>query len=37
LTAQFTVDPAAGLGPRSIVVTTGSEEAVLPNGFVVRQ
>ena len=36
LTAQFAVDAAATLGPRSIIVTTGSEEAVLPNGFVVQ-
>ncbi|SPF37639.1 exported hypothetical protein [Candidatus Sulfopaludibacter sp. SbA4] len=36
LTAMFTVDPAAVLGPRSIIVVTGSEEAVLPNGFQVQ-
>ncbi len=35
LTAQFAINGAA-LGPRSIVVTTGSEEAVLPNGFQVQ-
>jgi hypothetical protein len=33
LTAQFVIDPAATSGPRSIVVTTGAEQAVLPNGF----
>jgi hypothetical protein len=36
LTAQFAVAPGATLGPRSIVVTTGSEEATLPNGFHVQ-
>ena len=36
LTAQFTVSLGAGLGPRSITVTTGSEEATLPNSFQVR-
>jgi hypothetical protein len=33
LTAQLTVTGSAALGPRSITVTTGSEEATLPNGF----
>ena len=33
LTAQFSVTPGATLGPRSITVTTGGEEATLPNGF----
>src|ERR1041384_4778207 len=33
LTAQFVIDAAAAPGPRSIVVTTGAEQAVLPNGF----
>ena len=33
LTAQFAVAPGATLGPRSVTVTTGSEEATLPNGF----
>ena len=36
LTAQFAVAPGATLGPRSITVTTGSEEATLPNGFHVQ-
>jgi hypothetical protein len=36
LTAQFVVAPGAALGPRSITVTTGSEEAILPNGFKVQ-
>jgi hypothetical protein len=36
LTVQFTVDANAALGPRSIVVTTGPEEAALPNGFQVH-
>jgi uncharacterized repeat protein (TIGR01451 family) len=36
LTAQFAVSPGAALGPRSITVTTGSEEATLPNGFQVQ-
>lgn len=35
LTAQITVLPTAGLGPRTITVTTGSETAVLMNGFTV--
>jgi uncharacterized repeat protein (TIGR01451 family) len=33
LTAQLTVAAGAALGPRSITVTTGSEEATLPSGF----
>jgi len=36
LTAQFTVAPGATLGPQSITVTTGSEEATLPNVFHVQ-
>jgi hypothetical protein len=36
LTAQFAVAPGATQGPRSITVTTGSEEATLPNGFHVQ-
>jgi hypothetical protein len=36
LTAQFAVAPGAALGPRSITVTTGNEEATLPNGFRVQ-
>jgi hypothetical protein len=36
LTLQLTAAPGAAIGPSSIVVTTGSEEAVLPNGFQVR-
>ena len=35
LTAQFAVDANAASGPRAVIVTTGSEEAVLPNGFLV--
>jgi hypothetical protein len=36
LTAQMTVAGGALLGPRSMTVTTGSEEATLPNGFRVQ-
>jgi photosystem II stability/assembly factor-like uncharacterized protein len=36
LTVQFAVASKATLGPRSITVTTGSEEATLPNGFQVQ-
>ncbi|HLK68427.1 MAG TPA: S-layer homology domain-containing protein [Bryobacteraceae bacterium] len=36
LTVQFVAAPGATLGPRSITVTTGDEEATLPNGFQVR-
>ena len=36
LTAQFVLAPGAPSGPRSITVTTGSEEATLPNGFKVQ-
>ena len=36
LTAQLAVATGAALGPRSITVTTGSEEATLPNGFQVQ-
>ena len=36
LTAQFTIDAGAAPGPRSLIVTTGSEEAALPNGLVVQ-
>ncbi len=36
LTAQFAISPGAALGPRSIVVTTGNEEATLPNGIFVQ-
>jgi hypothetical protein len=36
LTAQFAVATNAVLGPRSISVTTGSEEATLPSGFHVQ-
>lgn len=35
--AQVTVATAAMLGPRSIIVKTGSEEAILPNSFTVLQ
>jgi hypothetical protein len=35
LTVEFAVAPGAAAGPYSIVATTGSEEAVLPNGFTV--
>jgi hypothetical protein len=36
LTVQFAVAPGATRGPRSITVTTGTEEATLPNGFHVQ-
>jgi hypothetical protein len=36
LTAQFAVAPGATLGPRSITVTIGSDEATLPNCFRVQ-
>ncbi len=36
LTAQFAVAPGATLGPRSITVTTGGEDATLPNGLRVQ-
>jgi hypothetical protein len=36
LTVQVAVSPGAAPGPSSIVVTTGAEEAVLPNGFTVQ-
>ncbi len=36
LTAQFAVASGTTLGPRSITVTTGSEEATLPSGFRVQ-
>jgi hypothetical protein len=36
LTAQFAVASGATLGPRSITLTTGSEEATLPSGFLVQ-
>jgi hypothetical protein len=36
LTAQFVVAPGVAPGPQSITVTTGSEEATLPNGFKVQ-
>lgn len=36
LTVQLAVDPSAILGPYSLVATTGTEEAVLPNGFTVQ-
>jgi hypothetical protein len=36
LTAQFALAPGVTTGPRSIAVTTGSEEATLPNGFHVQ-
>jgi hypothetical protein len=35
LTAQFTVASTAPLGPHSIIVTTGAEEATLPNVLIV--
>jgi hypothetical protein len=35
LTAQFTASPTTALGPRSIVVLTGTQEATLPNVFTV--
>ena len=33
MTARFAIAAGAALGPRTITVTTGSEEAALPNGF----
>lgn len=36
LTVQLVVSAGAPPNPTSIVVTTGSEEAVLPNGFTVQ-
>ncbi len=36
LTVTLTVSSTVALGPSSLVVTTGSEEAVLPNGFTVQ-
>jgi hypothetical protein len=35
LTAQFAIAANAGPGPRSVVATTGSQEATLPNVFTV--
>jgi plastocyanin len=37
LTAQFTVAGNAAPGPRTVLVTTGTEEAALPNGFRVSE
>jgi hypothetical protein len=34
--ANLVASPSAVPGPRSLVVTTGSEEAVLPNGVMVQ-
>ena len=36
LVANLSVSPTATPGPRSLIVTTGSEEAVLPNGLTVQ-
>jgi len=36
LMANLSVSPSATPGPRSLIVTTGSEEAVLPNGLTVQ-
>jgi hypothetical protein len=36
LTVQLTAGASVAAYPTSIVVTTGAEEAVLPNGFVVQ-
>jgi hypothetical protein len=36
LTVQFTVSANAAAGPRTVLVVTGSEQAVLPNGLVVQ-
>ena len=33
LTAELTVNSDAVSGPRSVTVTTGAQEATLPNGF----
>lgn len=35
LTATLAVDPAATPGPRTVTVTTGTEVAILANGFIV--
>ena len=36
LSVQLTAAANATLGPRTLVVTTGGEEAVLPNGLTVQ-
>jgi hypothetical protein len=36
LVANLSISPSAVPGPRSLIVTTGSEEAVLPNGLTVQ-
>jgi hypothetical protein len=36
LVASLSVSPSAVPGPRSLIVTTGAEEAVLPNGLTVQ-
>jgi hypothetical protein len=36
LTVQLTVGAGVAAGPKSIAVTTGTEEAVLPNGFLIQ-
>ena len=36
LTVRLTVAPDAVAGPRTILVTTGSQQAVLPNGLIVQ-
>jgi len=36
LTVQLTVTPGTTANPTSIIITTGTEEADLPNGFVVQ-
>ena len=35
LTVQLTIAANAAAGPRTLVVTTGVEQAILPNGFVI--
>ena len=36
-TAQFTIPANAATGARTLIVTSNSEEAILPNGFTVRE
>src|SRR5262249_55026849 len=36
LTAQLTIDPAAAVGPRTVTVATGTQQAALVNGFTVN-
>jgi hypothetical protein len=36
MVANLSASPSATPGPRSLIVTTGSEEAILPNGLTVQ-